>query len=376
MQFGDPEDENTCFVRRFWRDTTTSSSNPIFPSLLSAQLAGLAERTASLEATLEEVFDGLRIRLHRRLSESETSRNQEEGEENLAAIEGRAETVGELESARPAIMSAATGDDDNEHPEEDSLAHSVPYYDAWDQETSNMNNSLDDIWDDLEGATNSDHSSHARVNVVERRAAASMRVRNRPTLPRNTVSIGTGPDEDNEIDGVELDDTTDEDDDGDLSTYFRYRARNDSRSNVYRTFSEESNTDFLRDVGFLEEVGQEIFDMFTISEAETSVPSTPSNATNLTGENDSGTMTSSEIPEPLYPRNDGQCARYRSQNDEGNLMDAESATLVQRATSEDSDSEVDDDDVHIPQIPLVDTTPFLEICPRRKLSLNVYINLI
>ncbi len=310
MQYGDPEDEGACFVRRFWRETSTVVENtPSAP--LSLDVAAIAQRTASLQASLEEAFDGLRLRLQQaRTPDSTTGPDTSEGGPRESGGGGDADNNGGREHGSALIQTTASSD-----------------YQNWDRETSIMNDPLNyDIWNELEDGHEAGPTITARINLAERRAIASTRNRRTSIGQRSsreestrstTVAVGTSDNGPGNLEGAELDDEST--DDEEMLSYFHFRCNNDPRNsdttlqnrphNLPSNMNQESR-EFFRDIGISDEMGQDLLNMFTFSEEDVQVPS------DIQMEENSD-MNNYEIPQPLFPRdsNNRNSPSYENQED-------------------------------------------------------------
>lgn len=315
LQYGDQEDETACFVRRFWRETSTMMETP-----RPAQ-SPTAEQTASLEATIAEAFDGLRLRLQQ---------SQLEGEGNP----GTSSETGELETP-----SRLLSNQDNE------------MFRMWNEETSILNNPLNyDIWNELEEGSNTGPVIAARINMAERRSLATAELRqlaNRnpsgTSRRPNTTCVGVGTNE-----GAELDDESS--DDEEMINYLRLRCneainqRSDRLSVMPPSLTEESQS-FFRDIGVSAEMGQDIFNMFSLQDEDLRLP----DSLHQGGDENRGGMNLDEIPQPLFPR-DGQ-------------ISAESQEAYD--TTAENVNEDDTGSSPVPQLPMFDVTPSINFCPNR-----------
>lgn len=342
-------------MRRFWRETSTVVENtPSAP--LSLDVAAIAQRTASLQASLEEAFDGLRLRLQQaRTPDSATGPDTTEGGQRESGGGGDADNNGGRENGSALIQSGTSSD-----------------YQNWDRETSIMNDPLNyDIWNELEEGNEAGPTITARINLAERRAIASTRNRrtsngqrsSRQEPSRNTtVAVGTSDNGTGNLEGAEFDDEST--DDEEMLSYFRFRCNEvtpgntgtpqNRPHNVPSNMNQESR-EFFRDIGISDEMGQDLMSMFTFSEEDVQVPS------DIQMEENSD-MNNYEIPQPLFPRDSND--RNNSPSYE-NQEDAEDNERNNNQLGLPSEMDGDNDNSLSSQIPLMDDTPCIHIAPNR-----------
>ncbi|ODN00692.1 hypothetical protein Ocin01_05994 [Orchesella cincta] len=369
LQYGDPDDESACFVRRFWRETSTVMENTSQEDQLpvTVDAATLAQRSASLQATLEEAFGGLRLRLQQA---------QAEASANLQSIQR--ENNGEDGSNVGESANLETGENGNENSSENTpqndpaataAAQSLSYYQSWDEETSIMNNPLNyDIWNELEDSNDVGSTITARINLAERRAnnnsgsAPSRSCLNRPpsSLVR-TTTVAVGTDENSAHDG-DLEDEVDDE----ISSYFHNQLANSmslssSRGRCEEHLNRSSSRDrdfspgtreFFQDIGVSEQLGRDIFDMFNISEEDEEVPQ-------LIRDN-AGPEVNSQMPQPLYRRRRGANTEHGDELDDDDDDDEDNLQVDFPGMDSGSDGDEEDEDDGqppvIPRVPLADMT--------------------
>ncbi|CAL8135574.1 unnamed protein product [Orchesella dallaii] len=367
LQYGDPEDESACFVRRFWRETSTVVENNPQEDPATIDAATLAQRSASLQATLEEAFGGLRMRLQQAQAEASANLQSLQGDNNVQSGDDGG-NVGESEANQEARVENGPENLSSESNQTGNIpaAQSLSYYEGWDEETSILNNPLNyDIWNELENSNDVGTTITARINLAERRTLTNMPGSSRSFLNRppindslvRTTTVAVGTDDANAHDG-DLEDEMDEE----ISSYFRCQMTNglsnsrgrcneSNHSNLERDFS-PSTMEFFEGIGVSEQLGRDIFDMLSLSDEDVP-PLIPGN---------SCAENNSQTPEPLYRRH----RRTNSANisDLGNeLEDDDDDDDLQIDFPMNSGSDGDEEDEEdgesnsvMPRVPLADTT--------------------